>query len=106
MADLAGLLGMAARAGCVVAGEEACIRAVRAGRAHVVVIASDIGPNGGKKLHDKCSYYNVPTVTGPDKVQLGKAVGKEVRTAVGIISNQWAQQVVRAATESYGGDSI
>ena len=106
MADLAGLLGMAARAGCVVAGEEACIRAVRAGRAQAVVIARDIGANGGKKLRDKCAYYKVPTVVGPEKVQLGKAVGKEVRTAVGIISNQWAQQVVRAATESFGGDRI
>ncbi len=106
MADLAGLLGMAARAGCVVSGEDACIRAVRAGKARAVVIASDIGGNGAKKLRDKCSYYHVPTVAGPEKAQLGKAVGKEVRTAVGIISNQWAQQIVRAATESSGGDGI
>ena len=97
---------MATRAGCVVAGEEACIRAVRTGLARVVVIAGDIGPNGGKKLRDKCAYYQVPTVIGPEKAQLGKAVGKEVRTAVGITSNQWAQQVVRAATESFGGDRI
>ena len=105
-ADLPGLLGLAARAGAVAAGEEACLRAVRSRRALLVIVANDTGPNGAKKLFDKCAFYGVPVYSALTKNELGRAIGKEVRTAVGVMSRQFAEQIKRELAQFDGGDRI
>lgn len=106
MADLTGLLGLAARAGLVVAGEEACMRALRAGRVHLILMATDTGANGEKKIVDKCAFYHVPLLKSMTKNELGHTIGKEVRTTVGITSRQFAKRLIQCAAKSDGGDRV
>lgn len=106
MADLAGLLGIAARAGWIVAGEEACTRALRAGRVHLILMATDTGANGEKKVTDKCEFYRVPLLRPMTKEELGRAIGKEVRTTVGITSRQFAKRLIQSLAKSDGGERV
>lgn len=96
VADLVSVVGLAARAREVVSGEDFCFRAIRQGRARVVLLARDAGANGAKKVRDKCLFYNVPLVIALDRDQLGKAIGKASRTVVAITSAAFADMIMRA----------
>ena len=52
------LLGLAAKAGRVVSGEFATEKAVKAGKARLVLVAGDASDNSRKKFSDMC----VPTI--------------------------------------------
>ena len=54
------LLGLAAKAGRVVSGEFATEKAVKAGKARLVLVAGDASDNSKKKFSDMCAYYKVP----------------------------------------------
>ena len=99
-------LGLAARSGSVVSGEEACIRSIREGKVRLLIQAIDAGNNGAKKIRDKCAYYGVPIVTEFSCQELGHAIGKTARCAIGITSMQLAAAIQRMFLDPNGGDSI
>lgn len=59
---LAGILGLAKRAGALAQGTDIAVDAVRSGRACAVFTANDISASSQKKLTDKCTFYKVPIV--------------------------------------------
>ncbi|MCS1351278.1 YlxQ family RNA-binding protein [Mechercharimyces sp. CAU 1602] len=89
------LLGLAMRAGKVVSGEENVIRAIRAGRAHLVCLSADASANTGKKLQDKSSYYEIPLITFPSRDELGEAIGKPSRVVVAITDPGFARALLK-----------
>ncbi|MCY0876367.1 MAG: ribosomal L7Ae/L30e/S12e/Gadd45 family protein [Firmicutes bacterium] len=96
VANLLSAVGLAARAREVVSGEDFCFRAIRQGRARVVLLASDAGANGAKKVRDKCAFYHVPLVVTLNRDDLGRAIGKPSRTVVAITSAAFADMVLQA----------
>lgn len=86
-------LGLAMRAGALVSGEDACFRAIRSGKAKLIVIASDAGANTAKKFRDKCAYYHVPLLAPLEKDGLGRAIGKDTRTVVAVVTAQFANLI-------------
>lgn len=54
------MIGMAMKAGKVASGEFATEKAVKTGKAYMVIVASDSSDNTKKNFSDMCSYYNVP----------------------------------------------
>jgi ribosomal protein L7Ae-like RNA K-turn-binding protein len=106
MDSVTGLIGLAARARQVTCGLTGCLGAVRAGRAKIVVMASDAGGNGRKKLQDKCASYGVPLRVWGSRETLGRAVGSAWTAAVAITSAGFAEQLVQLVPESDGGDCI
>ena len=59
MDKVLGMIGLAVRAGKMISGEENIINAVRSGKAHMVLLASDASGNTKKMYSDKCRYYTV-----------------------------------------------
>ncbi|HEY4430864.1 MAG TPA: ribosomal L7Ae/L30e/S12e/Gadd45 family protein, partial [Paenibacillus sp.] len=55
-------LGLAMRAGKIVTGDEAVLKAVRSSEAKLVVLAGDASDNTQKKFRDKCGTYDIPLV--------------------------------------------
>lgn len=54
------LLGLAERAGKIASGEFAAEKAVKIGKARLIIVAEDASDNTKKKFSDMCKYYQVP----------------------------------------------
>lgn len=68
------LLGMARRAGRVAIGLDASVRALRRGRARLVVLATDLSPGtAGKVLRET---GDVPVIRPGRKDAMGRAIGR------------------------------
>lgn len=88
------LLGLAMRGHRVVSGELQTLEAIKKGTAVLVILAEDASENTRKLFTDKCSFYEVEVVTYGTKEQLGRAIGKDERSSVGICDEGLAKAVV------------
>jgi len=99
-------LGLAARGRNVVSGEFSCEKAVKEGRAFVVIVAKDASDNTKKKFKDKCSYRNIPYYEYADKDTLGHAIGTEMRAMVAVL-DEGLTKAIRTKLDqcvSFGGN--
>ncbi len=78
------LLGLAIRGRNLVSGEFQTETAVKSGDALLVIVAQDASANTKKLFHDKCSYYEVPIEEYSTKIELGRAIGKDLRSSLAI----------------------
>ena len=78
------MLGIAMKAGRVTSGEEMTLESVKAGKAYLVIVATDASDNTKKLFHDKCTYYRVPVIEYGTKTELGWAIGKAERSSLAI----------------------
>ncbi|QJC52244.1 50S ribosomal protein L7ae [Paenibacillus albicereus] len=86
-------LGMAMRAGKVLTGDDTVLRAVRQGKAALVLVAADASANTLKKYRDKCSSYGVFMAEAFSRDTLGHALGKEERVVVAITDRGFADMI-------------
>lgn len=86
-------LGMAMRAGKLATGDEIVLKAIRAGKAKLVVLAGDASNNTKKKFNDKCASYQVSLVEAFDRVTLGGAIGKAERVVIAVTDVQFARLI-------------
>lgn len=70
---ISGMLGLAAKAGKLIVGEDKILEAIRSGKARLVIIAGDASDNTKKRYSDKCSYYGVNVYEYGTKVTLQHA---------------------------------
>lgn len=61
------MLGLSAKAGNVASGEFSTEKAVKEGKAHLVIVAGDASDNTKKHFRDMCSFYEVPFYAYADK---------------------------------------
>ena len=87
------MLGIAARAGSVSSGETGTEKAIKSGRAYLVIVAGDASDNTCKKFRNSCEYYEVPFVLFGTKEELGEAIGKDYRSSLAIIDGNLAKAV-------------
>jgi len=88
------LLGIAMRGRNLVSGELQTLEAVRKGSAMLVIIAEDASDNTRKLFSDKCSYYEVPVYFFGTKEMLGRAIGKDVRSSLGVCEAGLAEKII------------
>ena len=79
---LDGLLSLAAKGGNVESGEFCTEKAVKTGKAYLVLCAEDASGNTKKHFHDMCTYYKVPFYCYQTKERLGHCIGKEMRACM------------------------
>jgi len=91
---LSGLLGLARRAGYVVAGAAATRDAVRTGRALLVVIAEDAAPGQAEKVEKLLRHGRVPVRRLATRAALGAAVGQPPLTAVALTDQGFAARIL------------
>lgn len=87
------MLGIATKAGKVVTGEFSTEKAVKEGRAFLVVVAEDASDNTKKKFQNMCNYYQTSICFFSDKESLGNACGKEFRASLALIDEGLAKAV-------------
>ncbi|MBR1599594.1 MAG: ribosomal L7Ae/L30e/S12e/Gadd45 family protein [Lachnospiraceae bacterium] len=87
------MLGIATKAGKVVTGEFSTEKAVKEGRAFLVVVAENASDNTKKKFQNMCNYYQTSICFFSDKVSLGNACGKEFRASLALVDEGLAKAV-------------
>jgi ribosomal protein L7Ae-like RNA K-turn-binding protein len=94
MADkIYSFIGLAKKAGRLVAGEEACEKALKSGKAHLLIVSDDASPNTVKKFQNACAYRDIGIMRFGEKELLGKFTGGNLRTVIAIMERGFAEQL-------------
>ena len=86
------MLGLAQKAGKVASGEFSTEKAIKSGKASVVIVADDSSDNTKKMFKNMCDYYKVPVYYYSDKETLGHAIGKQFRASA-VIDEGFGKQI-------------
>lgn len=89
------LIGLATKAGKTVSGEFSTEKAVKSGKASMVIVSEEASNNTRKLFTNMCTYYKVPIYFFGNKSELGSAMGKEMRASLAIMDEGLARAVVK-----------
>lgn len=78
------------KAGKIASGEFATEKAVKTGKAYLVIAADEASDNTKKKFRNMCGYYQVPYYEFGKKAELGAAIGKEFRASLAVTDENLA----------------
>ena len=100
--DILSLLGLCAKAGKCCSGEFQVEKAVKEKKANLVIVAQDASDLTKKSYKDMCLYYKVPVYIYASKEDLGHCIGKDIRSAVGILDEGFANSIVKKMNSKGG----
>ena len=89
-------ISLATKAGMSVSGEWAVEKALKDGKALLVIISEDASDNTKKHFNDMCTYRNVPIRYYSNMNDLGHCMGRSFRTSVGILDRGFAEKLLTA----------
>ena len=87
------MLGIAAKSGNVVSGEFSTEKAIKSGRAFLVIVSEEASENTNKMFANMTEFYEVPMYVFGTKEELGRCIGKEFRASLAIIDENLANAV-------------
>lgn len=93
------MLGIAAKSGSVVSGEFSTEKAVKTGKAYLVIISDEASENTVKKFENMTEFYEVPIYKYGSKEDLGRCIGKEFRASLAICDYNLAMAVEKKLRE-------
>ena len=105
---LKGFLGLCGRAGEITLGQDACVAAIRAETAAIVLMDDGCSPTTRKRFFDSCGSHRVPLYGVPQDL-ISQALGKNGRMTVTVRRGRMAQkliEILRDETPLAGIDSI
>jgi len=85
------LLGLATRAGKTASGEFMTEKALKSGKAYLVIVSEEASDNTKKMFENSCAYYKVPVYQFGMKEELGHAMGKEMRASLAVLDSGFAK---------------
>jgi len=83
------------RAGKVVSGEFSTEKAIKTGKAFLVIVAEDASANTKKSFTDSCTYYQVPLRIYGTKEELGHHIGKQMRASLAVTDEGFGRELAR-----------
>lgn len=98
-----GLLGIAAKAGKVVAGADACKEAVRKNKVKLVLVAEDASERTKRNFQMICERQKTPIAIIGEIEVLSKAIGKNNKAVIGIKDENLFKEIYKIIN---GGDAI
>lgn len=87
------MIGLCMRAGKLTSGEFSCDKAIKAGTAKLIIVASDASDNTKKAFKDATNFYKVNYTEYGTKETLGACLGKELRASVAILDEGFAKSI-------------
>ena len=79
------MIGLATKAGKTVSGEFSTEKAVKTGKAWLVIVSEEASDNTRKMFTNMCTYYHVPVCS----------MGKEFRASLAITDEGFAKTLVK-----------
>jgi len=86
-------LSLAQKAGQIASGEFAAEKAVKEGRAFLVIVAGDASDNTKKKIKNMTEYRGIPCYTYADRENLGRCIGREYRSMAAVTHSGFADSI-------------
>ena len=93
MKKLLGLIGLCARAGRLVSGEDASEKLIRSGKACLAFIDEKASANARKAMTNACATYGVELISLPEG-ELGRISGKPGRMAAATADKGFADSMI------------
>lgn len=87
------MLGIAAKSGSIASGEFSTEKAVKDGKAYLVIVAGDASENTQKMFRNMTEFYEVPMYLYGDKETLGHFIGKEFRASLAVTNEGLAHSI-------------
>lgn len=100
MNKILSMVGMAMKAGKVVSGEFSTEKAVKTGKAFLVIVSEAASENTKKMFRNMCSYYEVPMYVYGTKEDLGHSMGKEFRASLAVTEEGFAKSIEKRLIEA------
>jgi len=88
-------IGLATKSGNVASGEFLTEKAVKEGKAKLVIVAEDASANTKKMFQNMCDFYHVPIQLLSEKGELGHAMGKQFRASLAILDQGLADAIIK-----------
>ena len=98
------LVSLARQAGKAASGEFMAEKAVKSGKARLVVVSVEASDNTKKMFTNMCTYYKVPICYFGGKGELGHAMGKEERASLAIVDEGFAKAIVKQMNKIGGSE--
>lgn len=93
------LLGLATRGSNTKSGGFQTKEAITYGRAALVILTEDAGPNTIDEIQPACERKGIPLRYYGTKEELGHAMGKELRSCAAVTDPGLAQAILKAIDE-------
>lgn len=93
--NILSIIGLATKAGKVVSGEFSVEKAVKSGKAFLVIVSEDASDNTKKMFTNMCAFYNVPMYLYGNKETLGKSMGKEMRASAALLDEGFSVTIIK-----------
>ena len=94
------MIGMAMNAGKVVSGEFATEKAVKTGKAFLVIVSGAASDNTKKMFRNMCTFYGVPMYAYGTKEDLGHSMGKQFRASLAVTDEGFAKSIEKRLKEA------
>ena len=101
---LLNLIGLATKAGKTVSGEFSTEKAVKTGKAWLVIVSAEASENTKKQFANMCAYYKVPIYFFGGKEELGHAMGKEFRASLAVLDEGLSKALVKQLNLNGGSE--
>lgn len=98
------LLGLAKKAGKVASGEFSTEKAVKSGKASLVIVSEEASDNTRKMFANMCTYYKIPICFFGTKDELGHALGQEMRASLAVLDAGFAGTMVKQMNSDGGSE--
>lgn len=100
---LSGLIGLATKAGKIVAGTDACLQEIEKKSVRLIILASNAADRTKKTFKEKCVSFNIDIYEGLTIEELSSSIGKINKAVVGIKDKGFAQAINKVIS---GGEMI
>ena len=90
------MISIAAKGRNLLSGEFAVEKAVKCGKAYLVVVAEDASDNTKKQFRNMCEFYEVPMVVYGNKDTLGHFIGTQMRANIAITDEGIANSILKS----------
>ena len=94
------MISLATKAGKTVAGEFSVEKAIKEGKAKLVLVSTEASDNTKKKFSDKSAYYNVPYFEYGTRSELGLATGKGDRVSIAVLDDGFSNTIIKMLTDN------
>lgn len=90
------MISIAAKGRNLVSGEFAVEKAVKCGKAYLVIVAEDASDNTKNQFSNMCEFYEVPMVVYGNKDTLGHFIGTQMRANIAITDEGIANSILKS----------
>lgn len=98
-------IGLAKKAGAVMAGEGLTEMAVKRGKAYLVIITEDASLNTRKKIETALFSSNIPMIEFGNKDKLGQRLGKTFFSVISVTDRGFADRIKELIEQNVDNDN-